>query len=205
MPRQGGSGDDLTAVRASVVRFVLGNPPNAVEYVWRRVKGCSYIIISFFGGIPVANRVQAPNVKAAVHEIVSKQGDKPISVEIIAQLLRSEYADAISSDLDDLISYGIGVAIGRISSRPVQDIEVRDLFGGGSTHELVSLRGGNGGKVHISQVTAPLWVQQPTRPQKAVDVHKTQDEVFDAAAREMISMGISSHVPIIEYLKAKKS
>jgi hypothetical protein len=157
-----------------------------------------------FKEIDVTKRIQAPRVKSAVQEIVSNQGDTPISVEIIAQKLRQDYADAIANDQDDLVSYGLGVAIGRISSRPVQDAEIRDLFEGGPTHELISLRGADGGKVHITRVTAPLWAKQPPRPQRAADVRKTQDEIFDEASREMIANGVPEAVPIVEYLRSKK-
>ena len=152
----------------------------------------------------MVKRVQAPRVKAAVQDIVTNQGDNPISVEIISQRLRESYADAIESDRDDLVSYGLGVAIGRISSRPVQDAEIRDLFGGGTTHEMVNLRGAEGGKVHITRVTAPLWMGQPARSRKANAVNQTQDKVFDDAAREMIAAGVAENVTIVEYLKSKQ-
>jgi hypothetical protein len=152
----------------------------------------------------MGRKVQAPRVKSAIKEIIEQQGDAAISVEQVAQKLRESYAKEIVADQDDLISYGLGVAIGRVSSRPVQDPVIRDLFGDEAPHEFVNLRGADGGKVHIGSITPAIWKAQPPRTAPHIRNIKTSDEIIDEIVEEMMANGVSADTSIVKYLKQKK-
>lgn len=153
----------------------------------------------------MSKRVMAGHVKTAVRQIIEKHKSELISVEQIAHELRESHAASIEADHDDLISYGIRVAIGRVSSAPILDPEIRLLFGDQVPNEAVELRGLGGRKTLTVAITPKLWTSQPPEAEgEKAPAKKSTREFVDETIKQMIAEGMPEDMSILEFLRKKK-